>query len=192
MNKEDLVRLYETDEIYEPGKKLFKKQRWVNLEEAELLRSIAEETDPDFIFESGTANGYSTMWLALQGCDVYTYDIADRAKVWDDTGKPSFVHYTEDRFSTMTKIARNRPGRKLFFIDGNHAAYALREDLGAVLEVIHPGDVIVLHDVHDRCPGRYFRRLKSQAASSETYDTKRGMAKLVWGTVEGDLDGEET
>lgn len=189
MNRADLERLRD---IKETGKRRFKRQRWVTIEEGHVLNSIVEEEVPHFIFESGTANGYSTMWLALQGGSVFTFDPVNRPKVWDDTGKPSFVYYTEGKFSTMIESADIPPGKKLFFIDGNHSDHGVREDLEVVLKVIKPGDVIVLHDTHDRCPGRYFRRLKLQAASSETYDTQRGMAKLVWGTIEGDLDGEET
>ncbi len=187
MNREDLVRLHEVDEMFEPGKKLFKKQRWVTPEEGGLLLSIVEEEAPDHIFEVGTANGYSASWMGLGGCPITTYDIVERAKVWGDDIPP---HIT----CVVSKFRDISPpeGKLLFFIDGHHTDVAVRGDLEEVLAIIKPGDVIVLHDANDRAPKRFYQRLEPQAASSRKYETKRGIGKLVWGTAKGDLDGKTT
>lgn len=175
MNKQKLTHLYSNAD---PN--LFKVARWVTLEEAEVLRTVAEVEEPDFIFESGTANGFSTMWLAMYGCDVYTFDPVSRAKVWDIEGKPSHIHYTKDVFDIMPEIAQNLPGKKLFFIDGLHTSKGVKDDLDAVKKVVSRDDVVVFHDLNIRHVVRFWDRMNDNALSFETYPTKRGMGKLVW------------
>ena len=180
MNKADLEQLYENKD------KRFKMQRWVTLEEAKVIHSIVEEEAPNHIFESSTANGYSACWLGLSGCPVTTYDPVDRLKVWEDDNPPH-ITYVQAEFKDVVTHASKVSGKLLFFIDGIHKDYGLREDLSAVLEIIKPGDVIVFHDVHHINPGNHYRKLKTYSASYKDYDTKRGIGKVVWGTMKGEL-----
>ena len=177
MNKQELEMLYDDADT-----EAFKKARWVTLEEANLLYTIAEEEDPDFIFESGTANGFSTMWMALHGCDVYTFDPVSRPKVWDAEGQPSHVHYVERSFSTMPDVAKHIHGKKMFFIDGLHTSQGVLNDIDAVKEVVQEGDVIVFHDLNDSHVVRFWDRMNDHASSSKTYLTKRIIGKMVWGS----------
>ena len=177
MTVKELEDLYEAADAAEA----FNRARWVTLEEAKLLYTIVEEEDPDFIFESGTANGFSTMWLSLHGPDVFTFDPVSRPKVWDVIGKPANIEYVEDEFSTMTEIAKNLPGKKLFFIDGLHTAGGVNGDTDAVKEIISPGDVIVYHDLNIQYVVRCWDRTNDFASSTKTFDTRRGMALMVWG-----------
>lgn len=178
MNKKEL----NLEEMYEAAdaSELFNRARWVTLEEARLLHTIAKEEAPDFVFESGTANGFSTMWLALHGSDVFTFDPVCRLKVWDVCGKPRNVQCIERSFSNMPDIAEVMPGKKMFFIDGLHTSQGVKDDTEAVKEVVQDGDVIVFHDLNDMHVVRFWDRMNDHASSKEEYHTRRGIGKMVW------------
>lgn len=178
MNKKEL----ELEEMYEAAKdsEVFNRARWVTVDEANILYTIAKEEDPDFILESGTANGFSTMWLALHGSIVFTFDPVSRPKVWDADGKPCNIQCIERSFSTMPELAAGLPGKKMFFIDGLHTSQGVKDDTEAVKEVVQEGDVIVFHDLNDSHVVRFWDRMNDHASSKEEYHTRRGIGKMVW------------
>ncbi len=183
MTREDLEKMYGEDDEVLKGRGLARK-RWVTLQEANVLADVVEEEAPDHIFESGTANGYSTSWLGLLGTPVTTYDIVNRAKVWGERN-PAHITCVNEKFSSMVEHAKTVEGKKLFFIDGNHNSSGVKADVEAVLEVIEKGDVIVFHDLNCRAVIRFWHRLAGDEGREvhykETkYDTQRGMGKLVF------------
>jgi hypothetical protein len=189
MNRE-LEIMYANIEDTDPQ---FKRARWVTLEEANVLWSVCKEEAPDHIYESGTANGYSAAWLSLEGASVTTYDPVDRPKIWPELSTPpNNIKYVQETFTQVAQDAADTVGKKLFFIDGRHQNSGIREDLTAVMEVIKPGDVILLHDLNYTGVTRYFHRMQNLSASWKQYDTRRGVGKVVWGQYKGDVNGKKT
>lgn len=181
MDVEDLKSLYVKCDVKEYRlKHALKRERWVTLEEANLLYTIGTEEQPDHIYESGTANGFSAMWLSLVGCPVTTFDPICRAKVWDlFNGIPDNITYVEASFSSIVERAHDPKEKKLFFIDGAHKSHNLKEDCDAVSQMASSGDVVVFHDLSHEAVFRYWHRMTDHASTYESYDTKRVMGKLV-------------
>ena len=174
---------YELYKLYEDNPMGLKRSRWVTIEEAVLLRNIGLEEKPNYIYESGTANGFSTMWLSLVGCSVMTFDPFSRPKVWDAVGGvPDNVTYIEAPFSNVVEKAHEVEGKKMFFIDGLHTSGGVKSDIESIKKVVKAGDVLVFHDLNEVSVFRFWARLIGghNVKSYETYETKRVMGKLVW------------
>ncbi len=179
MNAAALEQVYNTVDHHPQ----FKRARWVTLEEGQLLDTIAQEEKPDHIFESGTANGFSTMWLSLFGCPVTTFDPVSRGKVWDVMdGLPDNIIYVEESFEAeVGEYAKKVTGRKMFFIDGLHTSHGIKDDLAAIKEVVQDGDILVFHDLSEKPPLRFWQRtIGSNSSESEVYNTRRIMGRMIW------------
>lgn len=157
----------------------FKRERWVTLEEAHILDELVKEEAPDYIFESGTANGYSACWMGVDGIPVTTYDIVDRPKVWGGT-PPANITCVVASFDNAVEDILSAKGKKLFFIDGRHTVGGVLKDIATVLKGISPGDVIVFHDAFHRAVNAGINSVRDRASSCKMYDTPRGVCKLIW------------
>ncbi len=158
-----------------------KVERWATIEEAKLLHTVAVDTKPDIILESGTANGWSSLWLSLYGAPVYTFDPIDRLKLWDGVWDVSTtISYIEANFSTIGEKLADLKGKKgLFFIDGLHTSGGMLEDCAAVLDFASPGDTVLFHDLNIKACVRGFHRMQGYATEYEVYQTDRIMGRLV-------------
>jgi hypothetical protein len=158
----------------------FKVARWATLEESRLLYTLSVNAKPDVILESGTANGWSALWLSLYGSPVYTFDPVSRPKVWDGVWDTSSINYIQANFSTFAEKLPEVVGKKsLFFIDGLHTSGGMKEDCEAVLDCYSPGDTVVFHDLNIKACARGFHRMFTYASEHEMYQTARIMGRLV-------------
>ena len=169
------------EKMYSDTSILEKKSRWVTLEEARLLLKLCLIQQPEVIFESGTANGFSTMWLSVVGVPVYTFDPVDRTKLWDNLGIIN-ITYVKDKFSSVVfTYSELSSCRKAFFIDGDHSSSGVQSDCAAVKQYAKVDDIVIFHDLNEKPVMRAWHRLQKYSQSIETYPTKRIMGKLVWG-----------
>ncbi len=156
---------------------------WVSEEEANFLYIWASEFRPGCIFESGTAFGYSAMWLSLVGCPVFTFDPHPQKKyVWEELGydQPENLTLVHDRFSSIVTMNRDVPGKRFFFIDGKHSMNGVEEDCEALRQYAKDGDMVVFHDLKYKGPLRGFKGLKSNASLHEVYHTRNMIGRLIW------------
>lgn len=169
-------------EISEMPDDRFKRSRWVTLEEAEILYGVANEVQPEYIFESGTANGYSALWLAESGSPVVTFDPCSRLKIWDAYGLPhDSITYVEASFFELPKLYPElKEKSKLFFIDGNHSAGGCWEDYTTVRKYAKEDDVVVFHDVQDRGVLAAWNHIQGLSKDPILYDTDRKVGKVTW------------
>lgn len=140
--RETLIRLGSSER---PG-------RWCTVDEGVILYTLVIANSVDEVLECGTANGYSTCWLALSGREVHTWDPVTRPKVWEQ--EPAALSALKMHINTYTapfdvgmREIHTAPGKRLVFVDGDHSRGAFKQDLTAARDVAHPGDIIVLHDV---------------------------------------------
>ena len=161
---------------------------WVTDEEANLIYNMALECRPECIFESGTAFGYSAMWLSLVGCPVFTFDpIQQKKHVWDELGynQPENLTLVHDKFSSIVTMNRDFPGKAFFFIDGHHTPRAVGKDCLAVKQYAKDGDVVVFHDLCDRGPRYWWHKLiLTNASSYDVYETPNIVGRLIWSSNE--------
>ena len=178
ITSKDLEKLYKAETSHPE----FNRGRWVTLEEAHLLYMVGKEEAPDCIFESGTANGYSTLWLSLVGCPVVTFDPVARPKVWDVLGSiPDNVSYVKDSFSSVVERYKDVGGKRVFFIDGDHSSSGIQKDCEALKEYANRGDVVLFHDLTERPVLRAWMRMAPYALESMSYPTRRCVGRMVWG-----------
>ncbi len=165
--------------------KRYNRARWVSLQEGRVLYDAVKEEEPECIFESGTANGFSTLWLALCDIPVVTFDPIFRLKLWDEMEGGCLENITcvSEEFSSSDMLERAQAveGKKLFFIDGDHESTGLLKDTEAVKKVVSPGDVIIFHDLNIASVFRAWHRMTDFASSYENITTKRLMGKMTWG-----------
>ena len=155
--------------------------RWVTIEEANLLYDIVDKVKPKYIFESGTANGYSSVWLSLSGIPVITFDPYNREKIWElFEGCPKNITYVQDRFSSIVDRFSDLFGMKLFFLDGDHNSSGIKEDCDVIIKYASCGDIVIFHDLNMSSVFRFWHRMCANASSYRTYDTKRMVGELTW------------
>jgi hypothetical protein len=159
-----------------------KKSRWVTIEEADLILKLAKEADPDYIFESGTANGISALFLSTVGCPVYTFDPVARRKVWDIVTLPTDnITYVEDKFSSVAeRYPELKDKKKVFFIDGSHSNTGIQEDCNALKEFAKEGDLILFHDLCIAPVMRAWMRLWRYGEDVERHETRRIIGSMIW------------
>lgn len=115
--------------------------------EALFLFGLVMREQPDVIFESGTAVGWSGTWMALAtDAEVFTFDIASRQRLFHPIEGKLHCTITPFQEGAPLQLHRWEGSRKLFLIDGDHTNKGFREDVEAVEPFLEPGDVIVLHD----------------------------------------------
>lgn len=104
---------------------------------------------PDVAYESGTAVGWSSAWIALamDSKPVYTFDPAIRSSLFKP--KQGNITYVNDRFeSSVDKYMTGVAGkRKFFFIDGDHNHTSVLSDFDAVHGYLESEDILLFHDV---------------------------------------------
>ena len=169
-------------ELWSKPMKRIRKARWVTIEEADLLLKLAKEANPDCIFESGTCNGISALFLSMVGCPVYTFDPVPRCKMWDIFPLPcTNITYIEDRFSSVVeRYPKLKDKKKVFFIDGDHSSGGLKEDCDAIKEFAQEGDLIIFHDLNTMPVIRWWHRIRKYGKDVKRYETRRIMGSLIW------------
>lgn len=162
---------------------------WCSDEEGELLHTIGLEENPDYIYECGTCNGYSTMWLSFVGCPVTTFDVEDKPKVWNSPdmaieninpypGIPDNVTSITESFQSLD--CKDLNGKKMFFIDGGHDRESVTADFETVLENSSSGDVVVFHDLFIKAVGLvYYEMVEKHAESHMEYETNMIVGKMI-------------
>ncbi len=171
--------LIKNEMLLEENRSVYWVSGWMDEDEAEILYDIACQEKVEHIFESGTCNGFSAMWLSLVGCPVTTFDPIDKPKVWDLVGgKPDNVTYIQSDFAALD--CKDLKGKKLFFIDGDHGFEYADEDAFTALLNSSSGDVIVFHDLHYRAIKQVFKNtIEEHGVSHEQYKTRYGMGKVI-------------
>jgi predicted O-methyltransferase YrrM len=173
---------------------------WVNPEEGKVLKFLVERYRVKNVFESGTSNGYSALWMAAGLGEtglVHTFDPANHTKLWaveDTKGVSNRIIYHNEPYAVgiddiASPIVDARVGPNLFFLDGDHSTDGLREDFDAIKTHLRKGDLIVFHDTYGlRYVGRFVQRL---IEGDELFDparldfeTRRGMVCFFY-QVEG-------
>jgi len=133
----------------------YKQSRWVTYDEASLLREWVRAANPDVVLESGTANGYSALWLAsgMEKGKLYTFDPVDRPKVWTEFTTPevtSKINFCQAEFRHMSRFASIPPNARIVtFIDGDHGYTSVMEDWHTLKPYLKPGDVVLFHDLRE-------------------------------------------
>ena len=168
--------------------------RWVSNKEAKIIHKIVKNSRATSIYESGTANGFSTLWLALEGAKVTTYDPKSRPKIWDEeefSGVKHNIIFKQERFCLGLHSKNLKPN--LYFIDGDHSLLGVVQDWLSVLYFLKSGDHVIMHDVvhasgedkgavrfwgalADPC-NRYINRSNNKFKFT-TYDTERGVGHM--------------
>lgn len=131
----------------------YKQARWVNFDEAEILREWVRAANPSLVLESGTANGYSSAWMASglsDGSKLYTFDPIDRPKMWSYIpALKDKIEFVQTKFSRLAEAVKDFSGRIVVFIDGDHGYESVMEDWNTVQHYLKPGDVVLFHDVRE-------------------------------------------
>jgi len=166
----------------------YKQARWVNYDEAELLREWVRAANPDIVLESGTANGYSSLWLAsgLDQGKLYTFDPIDRPKVWMEF--PSLevttkINFCQAEFRHLDKHVNPTPSARIVaFIDGDHGYVSVMEDWNALHPFLKSGDVVLFHDLRESKVIKAFDDIKAITPFSRTFKfrTARVMGVLIY------------
>lgn len=152
--------------------KNYKFERWVAPEKGKVLFNLIQESGAEAYFESGTANGFSTMYAALalpKDGVVHTFDPANRVKVWNDAYFDGMhytpkINYHNSKFNAIGIMGTEEEekglepwtcvrdflpctGPKFFFIDGDHSFSGVRKDFHSIKDHLQEGDIIVFDDV---------------------------------------------
>ena len=138
----------------------FKTARWITDDEADVLCKLIRKYDVSEVYESGTANGYSSCRMSETGVKVTTFDPYSRAKIWDEPGFEHYkniVKYVEAPFSSMELNPIS--GIRLFFVDGDHSGLGATEDVNTILKFIDINDVIVFHDMSEKKVVKVWQRM---------------------------------
>lgn len=112
------------------------------------------------VLEIGSAYGYSAIVMALAGArvtavdphtwipgshaimnaNVAAYGVADQVTILAETAA-----------SAMSDLAAQGVTFGLVFIDGDHSAHAVHDDVTAALKILRPGGVLACHDYAETC-----------------------------------------
>jgi hypothetical protein len=121
---------------------------WSSFDEYPILFALPRIYEVDNVIEVGTCNGASALCLAhnlpKEG-KVFTWDITNKYKVYDGTNLAKKIYSTTQPYQTADVLLRI-PGRKLFFIDGDHTTEGVTQDIETSLPFFNEGDVMVFHD----------------------------------------------
>ena len=149
----------------------YKYERWINPAKGVVLFDLIRNGKCKSYFESGTANGFSTLYAALalpEDGVIHTFDPANRKKLWDDAHFDGMhyldkIHYHNARFNTQgveddgedsgtepwKSVADYLPGEgpRFFFIDGDHSFTGVKKDFHSIKHFLEPGDMVCFDDV---------------------------------------------
>lgn len=167
------------------------KGRWAQIQEGQLLYDLVRSSKADLFFEIGTANGWTALWASAAGATVYTFDVSNRVKVYQDKKflfpeMANRIHFKEIGSPLCVENMRTVPRTEsvaIFFIDGDHSFKGITQDFNAVIPLLRKGDLVVFHDTDPREVGshRFWSQLKSTYPLQCTdYPTKNGMGVLTW------------
>ena len=175
MTTEELESLFAAEHPY------CNKGRWVTIEEGHILNQITIDFKPEYIFESGTANGFSTLWLSLYGAPVFTFDPVNRYKMWGCIEESlTNITYVQETFKMLPiSYPDFSESKKLFFLDGLHTASGLKEDYDTVMSYASAGDTVLFHDLNINACSRAYHRMQKHAIEHEGYDTDRTIGRIV-------------
>jgi predicted O-methyltransferase YrrM len=134
-------------------------------------------------YESGTANGISACWAAVQDrhIEIHTFDPINRVKIWDydNTDLSDLtpnIHFHQERFSDGLERVYTPNQKSIFFLDGDHSGEGVKEDWEAVEKVMSPGDTVIFHDLNIEAIHRFWLRRVMPKYNCETLATRRIMA----------------
>lgn len=134
---------------------LYASKRWMSEREGSVLKELIQIVGAKSYVESGTANGFSTMWAALGLPDdgkAYTFDPVDRPKMYDDlslgcTELSSKIEFIETEFIDIEDRLKDIEHPMVCFIDGDHEGEVVARDWETICSIIQPGDLVVFHDL---------------------------------------------
>ena len=149
----ELTRLlaeFDAAEYRVKGEKEAKLMSWpMKPHEAILLFGLIMLEQPDVVFESGTAVGWSSSWMALASqAPVFTFDPVVRVAVFRSHVRVA-KRYCEPFESGVVKLLNTsdwKGKKKLFMIDGDHTKEGAIADFTAIEPYVERGDLIVYHD----------------------------------------------
>lgn len=155
----------------------YKQARWANLDEAELLREWVRAADPDLVMESGTANGFSALWLASglkDGAELHTFDPINRPKLWEEFEHKLPIIFHRTKFMNIGDFIKPSDKKIVAFIDGDHGMLSVLEDWAALRPLLKKNDVILFHD---------YREGKVQQAIAEILKENPTSRRFIFKTV---------
>ena len=126
-------------------------------EEAAALGRLAANGD---VLEIGSAFGYSAVVMALAGAyvaavDPHTWIPGSLAAMERNLAAYGVAEQVailqEPSASAVSALAAEGTRFGLVFIDGDHSAEAVREDVALALTVLRPGGVLACHDYGEDC-----------------------------------------
>lgn len=128
----------------------------VTTAETDRLRDLAKDGE---VLEVGAAYGYSTVALAQVARRVTSVDphndhqsygaLMSNLGMYGLAGKVEVIR----QYSLIALVELIAAGRRfdLVFIDGDHSANGVENDLTCALKLVRPGGYIALHDVGETC-----------------------------------------
>jgi len=163
----------------------FKTGRWVNSEESKILCDRVKTCE--IYFESGTANGFSALNVALEtSCIVHTFDPVNRPKIWESVNISKDVIekicFHQDKFEMASPLIQsNTELHKSFFIDGDHGQGFVLRDFATIEPFLKSKDVIVFHDLRNNSVMKAWDQIRQSREfySEEKIRTTRKMGILV-------------
>ena len=168
---------------------LYASKRWISEREGRALKELIQLVGAKSYVESGTANGFSTMWAALglpEDGKVYTCDIVNRPKMYEDeslgcTALGSKIEFIEDRFSNIEAHLKDVERPMVCFIDGSHRYASVMEDWETLTSILRAGDLVVFHDVDSHEVSMAWHDIKADPESSFfTLITQRVMGVILY------------
>jgi len=136
-------------------KSKYKTGYWSSINEYPIMFALMAFYRPARVIECGTCSGCSALsWAVGQHAAqlnprVYTFDPADRAKVYAGTGWEEYIQFFNEPFVGDTAknfMERKIHGDTFVFIDGNHVEEACYADAVQTFECVQPGMVVAFHD----------------------------------------------
>lgn len=128
-------------------------------EEAMTLMSLAILEQPDIIFESGTAVGWSSAWMALSGTSVHTFDPIVRERLFSHPLVTSYVAPFET--TAASYLLAYKGMKKMILIDGLHTVGGCQRDFDSIKDLLEPGDFVIFHDtISERPVAKVFHRVQ--------------------------------
>ena len=88
--------------------------------------------------------------MAAAGRSVYTFDVADRPKVFQEKDFESFeklIRFQPRELEASHLESFDSLPRKLFFLDGDHTYKGIKKDWETIRPFIKDNDIVVFHDV---------------------------------------------
>lgn len=160
--------------------------RWATNEEVKILADCVAKLKIPIVLECGTANGWSTMWMASvlpPHGELTTFDIVMRPWVFLGTEFERNINFVLGSFSenVSTVCDRYKDQNKFFFIDGLHTYRGVREDFEAVKKNTMSGDIIMFHDtIGEVGVARLMPEIREEFPFWENikYSTRNGMEKF--------------